>query len=77
MGDDGLRTARFLMIGNSPRSDILPVLELGGCAILIPNKLTWGHENTSKPPEEERYFEVEHLGLVPDLIERLAKREGG
>ena len=36
--------ASFLMIGNSPRSDILPVCAMGGHAILIPYESIWGHE---------------------------------
>lgn len=34
----------FLMIGNSFKSDILPVLEIGGNAIYIPSAITWAHE---------------------------------
>lgn len=32
------------MIGNSAKSDILPVLELGGCAAHVPHHTTWTHE---------------------------------
>lgn len=35
---------KFLMIGNAPKSDILPVCELGADAIWIPAKVTWAHE---------------------------------
>ena len=35
---------RFLMVGNSVRSDILPILELGGGGVHVPYHLTWGHE---------------------------------
>ncbi len=35
---------RFLMIGNSVRSDVLPVLALGGHAIHVPYHITWEHE---------------------------------
>lgn len=35
----------FLMVGNSIKSDILPVLELGGYAVHIPFHVTWSHEN--------------------------------
>jgi len=35
---------RFLMVGNSVRSDILPIVELGGSGVHIPYHLTWGHE---------------------------------
>lgn len=34
----------FLMVGNSFKSDILPVLEIGGYAIYIPADITWEHE---------------------------------
>lgn len=34
----------FLMVGNSVKSDILPVIELGGSAIYIPYHTVWAHE---------------------------------
>lgn len=34
----------FLMVGNSVKSDILPVLEIGGRAVHIPYHVTWAHE---------------------------------
>jgi putative hydrolase of the HAD superfamily len=40
----GVSPERFLMIGNSVRSDVLPVLELGGHAIHVPYHITWEHE---------------------------------
>lgn len=63
---------RFLMIGNSMRSDVLPVLELGGWAVYIPNELTWSHENADPPVERgHRCLEVEHLGLLAERIREL------
>jgi putative hydrolase of the HAD superfamily len=63
---------RFVMIGNSMRSDILPVLELGGWAIHVPNDLTWSHEDANLPQRlRRRYFEAGGLGQLPQLIERL------
>ena len=68
----GVESTRFLMIGNSMKSDILPVLDLGGWAIYVPHETTWSHEHADPPPEShQRYFEVEHLGLVPALIAEL------
>src|SRR5690554_2548577 len=40
----GLPPRQFLMIGNSLRSDVAPVLELGGWAVHMPYHLTWEHE---------------------------------
>jgi len=45
----------FLMVGNSFKSDILPVLEIGGRAIYIPCEYTWAHEAAE---------EIEHPNLV-------------
>ena len=39
-----LPASRFAMIGNSLRSDIAPVLELGGWGVYMPYHVTWAHE---------------------------------
>jgi putative hydrolase of the HAD superfamily len=68
----GLKPERFLMVGNSVRSDILPVLALGAWAVHIPYQLTWMHETADPPgPGQPRYYEIEHLGLLPALLERI------
>jgi putative hydrolase of the HAD superfamily len=64
--------AEFLMVGNSLRSDILPVVSLGGRAVHIPFHLTWAHEAVEVQPEEEAgYVQLEHIGLLPGYIETL------
>jgi len=45
----GIKTEEFVMVGNSLRSDIVPVLELGAQAVHIPYHVTWHHEHV---PEE-------------------------
>jgi putative hydrolase of the HAD superfamily len=40
----GIDPARFLMVGNSVKSDILPILELGGHGVHVPYHVTWAHE---------------------------------
>jgi putative hydrolase of the HAD superfamily len=67
---------RFLMVGNSLKSDILPILELGGSAVHIPYETTWLHEIAS-PPEDGRagYYPLEHLGQLPTLLGRLEHLE--
>ena len=63
---------RFLMVGNSLRSDILPVLELGGWAVYIPHELTWAHEQIELPEDCcQRMFELENLGELPGWLESL------
>lgn len=62
----------FLMVGNSLRSDILPVLALGGTAVYIPYELTWSHESAPAPAlDEPNYYSIPNLALLPDLLESL------
>ncbi len=64
--------ARVLMVGNSLRSDILPILELGGHAAYIPHELTWLHEMAELPPEgTPRYHQLAHMGQLPGLLAQL------
>lgn len=64
---------RFLMVGNSLKSDILPVLALGGQAVYIPHQLTWVHETiVNSEVESQDYFQLEHLGQLPAFIEKLS-----
>ena len=66
--------SRFIMVGNSLRSDILPVIEIGGQAIFIPNKNTWFHEEV---PETEiihdAFTTLDNLTEIPEFIEGLHK----
>lgn len=43
-----LPAAAFVMVGNSLRSDIAPVLELGGWGVHVPYHLTWEHERHAR-----------------------------
>lgn len=43
----GVEPADFLMIGNSLKSDVLPVIHIGGRAIHIPYAVTWAHERVA------------------------------
>lgn len=62
-----IKADEFLMIGNSMRSDIVPVIELGGYAIHIPYHTTWAHEkmdNIDLPPA--RFMKIESLVKIPE-----------
>ena len=62
---------RFLMVGNSIRSDILPVVQLGGKAIYIHFMNTWTHEMVAEEEIKELEFvELTHLGQLPDYLKR-------
>lgn len=62
----------FLMVGNSLKSDILPVLTLGGTGVHIPYHLTWAHEHVETlPAAEGRFFEVKSIREIPRIIAAL------
>lgn len=44
LGEWGIDPTRFLMVGNSVKSDILPILEIGGQGVHVPYHVTWAHE---------------------------------
>jgi putative hydrolase of the HAD superfamily len=69
-----IEPAGFLMVGNSIKSDILPVLAIGGQAVYIPYENTWFHELEIGGAAHLAYDELAHLGLLPDYIERVANR---
>lgn len=63
---------QFVMIGNSLKSDILPVLNLGGHGIHIPYRITWEHERVESPPNEHaNFYKLESIDQLPDLIEAI------
>ncbi len=63
---------KILMVGNSLRSDILPILELGGRAVYIPYETTWLHEATDMPQENQAgFYQLEHVGQIPALLKQI------
>lgn len=64
--------ARFLMIGNSLKSDILPALEAGGQAIYIPHPHTWSHEMAPENALSNAGFvQIEQIGRLSEVINHL------
>ena len=67
-----IQASEFLMIGNSLKSDILPVLELGGYGIHVPFHTTWVHEQVDHEVKHERFFTAAHLEEAPARIQSFA-----
>lgn len=64
--------ATFLMVGNSIRSDILPVLALGGRAVHIPADTTWEHEMVSDfDDSQDGFYTLKTMKELPELLSRL------
>ena len=73
----GIQPDRFLMIGNSLRSDILPVLELGGWALHLADHPTWSHEDDPLAESiPERYLEVEGIPRVNECLRKAGLVQG-
>jgi putative hydrolase of the HAD superfamily len=63
---------RFLMVGNSLKSDILPVLEIGGAAAHVPYPLLWEIERVATPPPgTARFFQLSALRELPAIVAQL------
>jgi putative hydrolase of the HAD superfamily len=59
-----IHPSEFLMIGNSLKSDVLPVLGIGGHAFHIPFHTTWAHEKIDHKVEHENFRDFEHIRQV-------------
>ncbi|RQO71751.1 HAD family hydrolase [Pedobacter sp. KBW06] len=59
----------FLMLGNSLKSDVMPVLEIGGHAVHIPYHTTWAHEQIDHTLEHDNFYQVKALAeILPQLL---------
>jgi len=73
----GIPPQRFLMVGNSLKSDILPVLEIGGVAAHVPYHLTWAAERVDRVPDAAgRFFQLRSLRELPDLVREMRAGPG-
>ena len=61
-----IQPSEFLMVGNSLRSDILPVLAVGGTAVHIPMSAVWQHESTESTVSS--YLEIATLSELLDVL---------
>lgn len=56
----------FMMVGNSLKSDVLPVLNIGGQAVHVPAASIWEHEQCEKPSLP--YYEISRLGELLNVL---------
>lgn len=60
------------MVGNSVKSDILPILELGGHAVHVPYEFLWDLEHAEHPPTSSRFGELTDIRQLPAWINSLS-----
>ncbi|QIA08886.1 HAD family hydrolase [Draconibacterium halophilum] len=58
----------FLMIGNSYKSDIEPVLQLGGFGIHIPFHITWIHEQVEEVEDHQNWTKLTNIAEIKTIL---------
>lgn len=73
----GVEPRRFLMVGNSLKSDIVPVLALGGAGVHVPYHITWAAECVETAPEASAdLFTIATLRELPAVVRTWAAARG-
>ena len=67
----GVSMERFAMVGNSLRSDIAPVVELGGWGVHMPYHVTWAHEVETSFNGSPRVIEIAQPAAIPAAVAQL------
>ena len=61
--------ANFMMIGNSIKSDVMPVLEVGGYGIHVPYHITWAHEQVTHHIDHPKFKQLQQVTeILPYLL---------
>lgn len=63
-----IQPEELMMVGNSLKSDILPVLSIGGYCVHVPYHITWAHEHIEHSIESEKFKSVTN---IKDILEFL------
>ena len=74
---NNIHPQEFLMVGNSLRSDVLPVSALGAHGVFINHHITWEHEKLiNQDIGQHKYFELAQISELPDLVEKINQESG-
>lgn len=68
LGRLDIKAKDFLMIGNSLKSDVLPIINLGGYGIHVPYATTWEYEKIDFEIEHENFVALNNIKEVLDLL---------
>lgn len=60
--------ARGMMIGNSMKSDVVPMIHAGGHGVYIPHGVTWALEHAPAPSDSPRFHQITRLSEVAELL---------
>lgn len=57
-----------MMIGNSMKSDVRPMIDAGGVGVHVPHEMAWSLEHADAPEDLTRFAQLPDLGAFPDLL---------
>lgn len=64
----GAGEGESLMAGNSLKSDVIPVIDVGGHGVHVPHDLTWAWERIDAPPQHSRFHVLPDLAALVPLV---------
>jgi putative hydrolase of the HAD superfamily len=64
-----IQPEEFMMVGNSLKSDVLPVLAIGGYGVHVPYHTTWAHEKVEHVVEHPHFYEGQGLSSILPLLQ--------
>lgn len=67
----GTGADQAMMVGNSMKSDVVPVIQAGGWGVYVPHGLIWELEREEAPTEHLRYREIANLGDLNALVTQI------
>ena len=69
--DHGDGAACGLMVGNSMRSDVRPMIDAGGWGVFVPHGQTWEIEHAPPPDDTSRFAALDNLEALPALVNEI------
>ncbi|MEC7299167.1 MAG: HAD family hydrolase [Pseudomonadota bacterium] len=69
--DHGDGAGRGMMVGNSMKSDVVPMIEAGGWGVYVPTDLIWALERAEAPEDHPKYHQINDLSGLPAILDRL------
>ena len=67
----GVGATQAMMVGNSMKSDVRPMVTLGGWGVFVPHGLTWELEHAEPPTNTTRFRELPSRAGIPQLLHEI------
>ena len=67
----GEGAARGLMVGNSMKSDVVPMIDAGGWGVYVPGQLIWALEHAEAPSGSDRFHQIGNLSELAPILEAI------